>query len=35
MVKSGYLSEKEALDIAGKILRDNAISIYNLKFIIA
>lgn len=31
MVKEGYLTENEALEIAKKILRDNAISIYNLK----
>ncbi|MFA5814442.1 MAG: hypothetical protein WC865_02335 [Bacteroidales bacterium] len=32
MVKNGYLTEEEALDIAKKILRENAISIYKLKF---
>ncbi|MDP2337353.1 MAG: amidohydrolase family protein [Bacteroidota bacterium] len=32
MVKDGYLTEAEALDVAKKILRENAISIYNLKF---
>ena len=32
MVKSEYLTEKEAQDIAVKILRDNAIKIYNIKF---
>jgi len=31
MVKEGYLSEEEALAIPGKILRGNAITIYNLK----
>jgi predicted TIM-barrel fold metal-dependent hydrolase len=30
MVKNGYLSEYEAVNIIRKILRDNAISIYNL-----
>ncbi len=30
-VKTGYLTEDEAIDIAKKILRDNALSIYNLK----
>lgn len=30
MVKSGYLTEQEAMDISAKILRENAISIYNL-----
>ena len=32
MVKDGYLTELEAVDVAKKILRENAISIYNLKF---
>ena len=32
MVKDGYLTEKEALDVIRKVLRENAISIYNLKF---
>jgi hypothetical protein len=32
MVKVGYLTETEAVDIAKKILRGNAISIYNIKF---
>jgi len=32
MVKNGYLTEEEAVDIAKKILRENAISIYKLKF---
>jgi predicted TIM-barrel fold metal-dependent hydrolase len=32
MVKAKYMTEAEALDIAGKILRDNAITIYNIKF---
>jgi len=31
MVKEGYLTESEALDIPQKILRENAITIYNLK----
>jgi predicted TIM-barrel fold metal-dependent hydrolase len=31
MVKEGYLTEDEALEIAAKILRKNAIQIYNLK----
>ena len=31
MVKEGYLTEEEAMDIAKKIFRTNAISIYNLK----
>jgi hypothetical protein len=30
-VKSGYLTEDEAIAIAKKILRENAIIIYNLK----
>lgn len=30
MVKSGYFTEKEALVIANKLLRENAIKIYNL-----
>ncbi len=33
MVKEGYLTEDEAMDITKKILRTNAISIYNLKII--
>ena len=32
MVGEGYLSESEALEVSGKILRENAIKIYNLKF---
>lgn len=32
MVKDGYFTEKEAFDVTKKILRENAISIYNLKF---
>jgi hypothetical protein len=31
MVKSGYFSEEEAIIIAGKLLRNNAIEIYDLK----
>ena len=31
-IKSGYLTEAEAIVIAGKILRENAIKIYNLPF---
>jgi predicted TIM-barrel fold metal-dependent hydrolase len=31
MVKEAYLTESEALDVAKKILRENAITIYNLK----
>jgi len=31
MIKDGYLTEAEALDVAKKILRENAINIYNLK----
>jgi hypothetical protein len=31
MVRESYLTEQEALDVARKILRDNAITIYNLK----
>ncbi|MCK9413937.1 MAG: amidohydrolase family protein [Prolixibacteraceae bacterium] len=31
MVKEAYLTESEALDVAKKILRENAINIYNLK----
>ena len=31
MVKEGYLTESEALEIIKKILRENAIKIYNLK----
>jgi predicted TIM-barrel fold metal-dependent hydrolase len=30
-VKTGYLTEDEAIDIAKKILRENALSIYNIK----
>jgi len=29
MVKSGYLTEQEAVDIGAKILRENAIIIYS------
>jgi len=32
MVKNGYLTESEALDLVKKLLRENAINIYNLKF---
>ncbi len=32
MVKTGYLTEEEAVTIAKKILRENAIKIYNLQF---
>jgi len=32
MVKDGYLTEEEALDVANKVLRENAMSTYNLKF---
>ena len=31
MVKEAYLTESEAMDVARKILRENAITIYNLK----
>jgi predicted TIM-barrel fold metal-dependent hydrolase len=31
LVKVGYLTENEALDVLKKILRENALSIYNLK----
>ena len=31
MIQEGYLSESEALEVSGKILRENAIKIYNLK----
>ena len=31
MVKSGYFSEEEAIAIAGKLLRNNAIEVYHLK----
>ncbi len=31
MVRESYLTEQEALDVAKKILRENAINIYNLK----
>jgi len=31
MVKEAYLSESEAMDVAKKILRENALTIYNLK----
>ena len=30
MVREGYLSESEALDVSGKVLRKNAIKIYNI-----
>ncbi|MEI6143474.1 MAG: amidohydrolase family protein [Mariniphaga sp.] len=31
-VKTGYLTEDEAISIAKKVLRENALSIYNIKF---
>ena len=34
MVGVGYLSEQETIDLAGKILRENAIGINNLGYLI-